>query len=615
MGGLGFGRRFRYWFDGMTARGAGAMIAMLFIVTALLVLVVASMVAASGTDPLERDFFGIAWASLMRAIDPGNMAGDQGSLFFLLAMLTVTVGGLFVMGTLIGIITTGIENRLDAMRKGRSFVAERGHTVVLGWSSQVFTVVSELVEANASRRKACIAILAERDKVEMEDELRVRIPRRGSTKVVCRTGCPIETIDLEIVNHREASSVIILPPDDDAPDSSVIKTMLALVNNPARKTEPYHIVSILRSPDNLRVAEMVGGSEARLILAGDIIARITAQTCRQPGLSSVYSELLGFEGNEIYFSREKLLAGEPYSRAVHAFEDSCLIGLIDKEGTILLNPPADTVVGRDHGIVVIAADDDATRVSGIQTVRVNESLIAAAREERPIPECILLLGWNRKVPMIVQELDSYAAPGSRLTLATENGELDSTGLRNLDVSLHHGDITDRAFLDSLDMDACDHVIIQSCSEHLPPQQADARTLITLLHLRDIRKRGGHSFTIVTEMLDERNRRLAEVSNTDDFIVSDKLVSLLLTQISENRRLKDVFSELFDPEGSEIYLKPADVYVQCGVVTNFHTIVASAIKRGETALGYRTGSGIFINPPKSHPLTLGQGDRVVVLARD
>jgi len=433
--------------------------------------------------------------------------------------------------------------------------------------------------------------------------------------VVCRTGCPIETIDLEIVNHRDASSVIILPPDDDAPDSSVIKTMLALVNNPARKTEPYHIVSILRSPDNLRVAEMVGGSEARLILAGDIIARITAQTCRQPGLSSVYSELLGFEGNEIYFSREKLLAGEPYSRAVHAFEDSCLIGLIDKEGTILLNPPADTVVGRDHGIVVIAADDDATRVSGIQTVRVNESLIADTREERPIPECILLLGWNRKVPMIVQELDSYAAPGSRLTLATENGELDSTGLRNLDVSLYHGDITDRAFLDSLNMDACDHVIIQSCSEHLPPQQADARTLITLLHLRDIRKRGGHSFTIVTEMLDERNRRLAEVSNTDDFIVSDKLVSLLLTQISENRRLKDVFSELFDPDGSEIYLKPADVYVQCGVVTNFHTIVASAIKRGETALGYRTGGGIFINPPKSRPVTLGPGDRVVVLARD
>lgn len=332
-------------------------------------------------------------------------------------------------------------------------------------------------------------------------------------------GCPIETIDLEIVNHRDASSVIIIPPDDEAPDSSVIKTMLALLNNPERKAEPYHIVSIIRSPENLKVAEMVGGSETQLILAGDIIARITAQTCRQPGLSSVYTELLGFEGNEIYFGHEKLLANEPYSRAVHAFEDSCLIGLIDSTGRILLNPPADTVVDEDSHIVVVTADDNTIKVSGVQTVLVHDAHMTAGPEAHRSPERILLLGWNRKVPMIIHELDSYAASGSQLTLATEHVEMGAMAFTNLGLIVHHGDITDRTFLDSLDMNLCDHVIVQSCSEHLPPQQADARTLITLLHLRDIRKKGGHSFTIVTEMLDERNRRLAEVSNTDDFIVT------------------------------------------------------------------------------------------------
>jgi len=615
MAGMGFGNRFRYWFDGMTARGAGAMIIMLFLATVFLILLISSMVTASGEDPLNREFPGIAWASLMRALDPGSMADDQGSPFFLLSMLAVTIGGLFVVGTLIGIITTGIENRLGAMRKGRSFVAERGHTVVLGWSSQVFTVVSELVEAASSRRKSCIAILAEKDKVEMEDELRVRIPRRGGTKVVCRTGCPIETLDLEIVNHRDASSIIILPPDDDAPDSSVIKTMLALLNNPARKAGPYHIVSIIRSPGNLKVAEMVGGSEAQLILAGDIIARITAQTCRQPGLSGVYTELLGFEGNEIYFGHEKLLANEPYSRAVHAFEDSCLIGLIDSTGDILLNPSADTVIGDDSRIVVIAADENAMKISAIQRVLVHNDHMTAGPETPPSPERILLLGWNRKVPMIIHELDSYTARGSQLTLATGQVEMGATALENLEVTVRRGDITDRPFLDSLDMNHCDHVILQSCSEQLPPQQADARTLITLLHLRDIRRKGGHSFTIVTEMLDERNRRLAEVYNTDDFIVSDKLVSLLLTQISENGKLKSVFRELFDPDGSEIYLKPADIYVKIDVATNFHTIAASALKRGETAIGYRTCEGVFINPNKSRQITFHTGDRVVVLARD
>ena len=59
----------------------------------------------------------------------------------------------------------------------------------------------------------------------------------------------------------------------------------------------------------------------------------------------------------------------------------------------------------------------------------------------------------------------------------------------------------------------------------------------------------------------RNRALAEVTRADDFIVGDQLVSLLLTQISENKALNAVFSDLFDPEGSEIYLKPAKDYVQ------------------------------------------------------
>ena len=69
------------------------------------------------------------------------------------------------------------------------------------------------------------------------------------------------------------------------------------------------------------------------------------------------------------------------------------------------------------------------------------------------------------------------------------------------------------------------------------------------------------------MLDVRNRELAEVTRADDFIVSDQLISLMLTQISENRELDAVFADLFDPDGSEIYLKPAGDYVEPGEVTS------------------------------------------------
>src|SRR4029078_422370 len=111
-------------------------------------------------------------------------------------------------------------------------------------------------------------------------------------------------------------------------------------------------------------------------------------------------------------------------------------------------------------------------------------------------------------------------------------------------------------LDDLNIASYDHVIVLSYSDTLDVQNADARTLVTLLHLRSIADHTGHPFSIVSEMLDLRNRELAEVTQADDFIVSDKLVSLMLSQVSENKQLAAVFADLFDPEGSEIYIKPA-----------------------------------------------------------
>lgn len=100
---------------------------------------------------------------------PGLEGGDQGGLVFLALMLAVTLGGIFIVSSLIGVITTGLENKIAVLRKGRSRIVERDHTVVLGWSEQIFTVVSELVQANQSNRRSCVAILADKDKAEMDD--------------------------------------------------------------------------------------------------------------------------------------------------------------------------------------------------------------------------------------------------------------------------------------------------------------------------------------------------------------------------------------------------------------------------------------------------------------
>ena len=126
------------------------------------------------------------------------------------------------------------------------------------------------------------------------------------------------------------------------------------------------------------------------------------------------------------------------------------------------------------------------------------------------------------------------------------------------------------------------------------------------------------------MLDIRNRDLAEVTKADDFIVSDKLVSLLISQVSENKFLMRVFEDLFDADGSEIYLKPISNYVKTGTDVNFYTVMESAKQKGQIAIGYKIASlarestkayGVKINPPKSASFQFSPEDKIIVLAED
>ncbi len=90
-------------------------------------------------------------------------------------MLAVTLTGIFIISTLIGILSNGISDKLAELRKGRSRVLERDHVLILGWSQQIFPVIAELIEAGVSRRRTTIVVLADQDRIEMEEAIRERV--------------------------------------------------------------------------------------------------------------------------------------------------------------------------------------------------------------------------------------------------------------------------------------------------------------------------------------------------------------------------------------------------------------------------------------------------------
>ena len=624
----------RYRFENTLSKGAIAIIGWLALVSAGIVLLAAALLAALriGADPADpgRPLGAVegAWQSLMHAIDPGTLAGDQGWELRLL-MLAVTIGGIFIVSVLIGTITSGLESRLGELRKGRSRVIERNHTLILGWSTKVHSIIGELLIANSNQTRPRIVILSGRDKVAMEDDIRAKFPDTGNTTIICRHGDPLDLDDLAVVEPNAARSIIVLAPEAENPDIHVVKSVLALTNNPHRRREPYHIVAEIEDERNLEAAALVGGDEAIFVQGDDLIARVTAQTCRQSGLSVVYTELLDFDGAEIYFKEEPALIGAAYRELLSAYEDSTIIGLMQPNGEALINPPMTTRLEAGAQVIAISEDDDTIVASERAAPAADAKAILPRSQSTPTPERTLVLGWNDKAPAILQELDNYVAAGSEaVVLCRRDGVRDtlltlSKRMQRQRVRYADGDITSRATLNAVRVTEFDHIILLSYSD-LPVQEADARTLITLLHLRNIAEGARKRLNVVSEMMDMRNRALAQVARADDFIVSDKLVSLMLSQLSENKNLDRVFRQLFSADGSEIYIRPMSGYVKPGVAVDFYTVLESAARRNETAIGYRLmahaddrerGYGVRVNPKKSEKIAYGALDQIIVLAEN
>ncbi|MCX7880107.1 MAG: NAD-binding protein [Ignavibacteria bacterium] len=637
--------RIRYEFDHLMSKGPVPPFLLLILSGLIFLLILSACLTIFNLIPKgsnvvglpkggDYNFFDAFWVVLLRTLDGGVLAEDPLDTSFLIFMLISTLFGLLMTSVFIGVVSSTVMDKIMELRKGRSMVLAKNHTVILGWSFQVFQIISELVIANENQKGSTIVILAEKDKVEMDDEIRAKVGDTKNTKVITRTGNPIDLRDLEIVNLNQAKSIIVIAPDVTEPDSYVIKTILAITNNPNRKPLPekYHIVAEIRHPRNVPIAEIAGRDEVQLVVFDYVISRIIAQTCRQPGLSVVFSELLDFKGDEIYFAFEPKLIGKTFVEALFAYENSMVIGLRKFDGTILLKPPMNTRIEEGDKIIAISEDDDTILLSGLLDYKIDPGAI---REEPKLkertPENTLILGWNRRAPLIINELDKYVTPNSKLVVVTDLPYAERTilemnyELKNHEISFIYGDTTDRRVLDNLVVEQFDHIIVLAQTEMLDVQSVDARTLSTLLHLRDIADRTMHRFSIVSEMLDDRNRELAEITHADDFIVSVRLDSLLLSQISENRELKTIFEILFSASNPSIFIKPAEFYVELGRPVNFYTVLESARERDEIAIGYKLREskpryqgdsmlayGVRVNPIKSNRIFFSEGDKIIVI---
>lgn len=601
-----------------------------------------------GASFLGEAAFGV-WVTWLQITDPGNMGQDNDS--FGLYKIPAVVGGMtgvVIFSALIAFLTTALDQAIEDLKKGHSRVLETNHTLIIGWGPRVLEILRELVEANESEDDPVVVILAQEDKEDMDAWLLENWKDRRNTRVVTRSGGTANLASVAKVSAEYARSAIILSHCNESADRSdkmesdakVIKSALALCAH-VGDTHEINIVAEVFDERNRVVVKDISPDRISVVDATDILAKVMVQTSRTSGLSVVYAELLSFEGCEMYFHRASW-NGIRFGDLAFRFEDGVALGIRKGDGSIELRTAPDYEMQPDDDIIIVAQDDSTIQFGPSPVVAPKDLPLRDARTE-PETERLLVLGWSPKASIIIGEFDEYVLAGSEVHVmmpdppAWLTDEVDrlSGALEQTSVSVIDSDPLDGAQLASVDPLEYDVIIIlpQRPEDEMDAERVDAETIIVLLHLRKLIAKAKAadrpvSTKLITEVLDSANQELISRAGVNDFIISNRMVSMMFAQISEEPDIQDVYDDLFQEDGSEIYVKPASLYFepdQFPVTCTFGDLMAHARKRDtEICLGVKLKAqetdgeanyGVSLVPPKTRTFTLNAEDGLVVLAED
>jgi voltage-gated potassium channel Kch len=619
-------KRLRYNFDNSLSK-PGAFVGYVFIAIIILAFIMTAVQGSIATvvalnEPLDpATYFFVFWESFTKILGIGSTAawGTQIVNTFYWAI------GIAISGAVIGFISAQIIRAVAKLQEGKSAVIESGHTLILGWSNRVFPILSELAIANENVRKPRVVIFATATRALMDSEIRSRVPNLGKLKVITRTGDPTNPEDLKRANVSSAKSIIILDADESG-DATIVSTVLAVkaVNsNPATK--------IVAELDDENTAEAIASATNNQVIAvrsQNVIARVTAQASRQPGLAAVTLDLLDFAGDEIYITAVPQLVGKTYADALLAFNQASVIGLVDSSGVASINPKASTKISAGTKVIAIAQDDDKIVYSGLRDdLKVKKVSASAANSKKP--EHLLFIGWSSMGRAVVSELAQFLPKGSTVHIVAEARHVDPAELKGLSFGKNikvtyasvSGDIDE--LIEAASAKRYNEVVILGYREAISEAEADSQTMLTMLQMNQLFEAKGNGVEptrLVAEILDSRKAELARVAAVDDMVVSDNLAALLIAQVSENPALAPVFDDLFDAEGASISVNPIEIYAKPGKPIEFAELVAIGRAHGESVIGYRTlegskhqaSSGVKLNPIKSTQFVPAKGDGLIVV---
>lgn len=624
--------RFTFGIERLLVRGARYRLLLIAAAIGLISILGGVLVLWAGTG--FGHFGEAAWWAFLRLTDPGYLGDDVGTVNRVVSTVLTVLGYVVFLGALVAVMTQALNERMARLESGLTPVARDDHVVILGWTNRTEAIIRELL---ASRRRVRsflrqhgvrdlhVVVLARTVTAGLAQDLRDAIGEAWEEhRVTLRSGTALRPEHLDRVDAVNAAAVIIPAAEygeggADRADTHTIKALLSL-GRPGRGGDPPpYVVAEIFDRDKAILAEQIYPGELEVVSSHAVVSRLLAQNVRHPGLSQVYTQLLTQRKGVDLFIREieDERTGTTFGDLRRLYSRAIVIGLVRPTTDDLvphLNPPSDFRLERGDRLVLLArsfgdTERDGRRPSGrtggpvlaegqpgaARVAAASSSATAAGAAAPERHRRVLVLGWNHKVPPLVEEFASY--PGEQYTLDVVSALQPEERARHLrlpsgsgvTVTHIHADYTALDQLAGMEPHAYDAVLLMGSDWLGSSEESDARTLLGFLLLRQALGIGeGPRPTVIVELLDPDNVRLLGESETE-VIISPLIVSHMLAQVALRRELQAVFEDLFTAGGADITFRPATAYVPAGRDMPFSALEAAALEVGHTALGTRSRS--------------------------
>lgn len=466
----------------------------------ILILVVSAFIALA-IDPTFDNFFdAFANGSLKWMLTPNAILLINHPNTLILAVVVLVIGMVLFSGTIIALTTNAIKDYFQKKQSGSGKLILDHQVVILNWNNKVPELVADLIHLD--KDNISIVILANIEKATAEKLITNAIQTIKKDKsvtnlnILVKNGNPLIKSDLKDISIEKAQTILIMNIDSDnketlsaKTDFNLIKTILNLgefefIYHPPIVAEIQNMASKDKVSELSHIVNSLKEHNIIPICFDRKLGHVIAQTIINPLIKEVYLSIFSFEGAEVYFidNLDFDVCLKEYSHVIPiARHNTGLFVLSEKELDLKLK------------------ESYKSDIIPLKTKTINTKSNIK----------VIIIGSNNKLQFIKESFDDYTE--------IYDSQFDALYFDDSDVEKHINDIKN---------DEKETILLLS-KEDTDTSNLDANIINNLIYLQTENIQNAN---IIVEVLDPANDHIIKDFNINNTIISNKIISLLVSKI-------------------------------------------------------------------------------------